>query len=58
MMKNTCRLLPSAILLVLNSLICPGQNTWVQKADFGGLSSHLAVGTKGYIGTGLYDGDK
>src|SRR5437016_3401978 len=36
-----------------------GQNTWLQKADFGGgvRSSAVAfsIGSKGYIGTGAYD---
>jgi N-acetylneuraminic acid mutarotase len=43
-------------LLFATSLTCPAQNSWIQKADFGGSSRQAATGfsisNKGYIGTG------
>lgn len=54
-MKNIFRL----ILIVFVCSIANAQNTWTQKANFGGTSRSDAVGfsigTKGYIGTG-FDG--
>jgi N-acetylneuraminic acid mutarotase len=46
-----------AILLAAGLTSSRGQDTWTQKADFGGGIRELAVGfsigSKGYIGTGL-----
>ena len=46
-----------AILFVAEACYAQAPNTWVQKANFGGMARYLAagfaIGTKGYIGTGL-----
>lgn len=46
-----------AIFLVTNSNFIKAQNTWSQKADFGGgikaYAVGMAIGDKGYIGTGI-----
>src|SRR5205809_79618 len=56
MKRKTCIL---AILLAGGLTRSPAQDTWTQKADFGGTARlypvGFPIGSKGYIGTG-YDG--
>src|SRR5437870_3256137 len=59
MKTKTCTIaiLIAAGLLAAGLTNSRAQNTWTQKADFGGVARQVAagfsIGSKGYIGTGL-----